>query len=430
MSISSDGIQSNRRKRVSKACDSCRLKKIKCDGQYPCSRCISGNKLCVFTEEQKPKKESLSYPELLESRVDILTKSLLKLVTLAEPHLPFLQKFMEGSNFKHQQQLPSDPDVSSLAATSFPINEIVKYLVSDFDTLSNELDSIGHKGKLISEEIVNLRVSKPSKSHLKKNEPMDEIKFSADAKVGSSTEASGMIELSSKPQKKGTLVSGKSGLDYKPKSKKRQDSSRRRKNSIQQRKDSDKEILSGDERNRQPSTQNPSSHELLNLPPERKRLRSSKTSFEMPSGRSKPITLIPMKDTGILPGSFSSDTVKFHRHYSKEISRNTTLHLDESHIPSTLSNPNNTQNDQNYLPQETFPIHRQQAPIVWPNFESNTHPFLFNPQTGLFNDPTPPQFNYNLENARLFQEYREEGVDGEMPLHFDREDPTLHPFRG
>ena len=41
---STDGI----RKRVCKACDRCRLKKSKCDGSSPCSRCKADNAICVF----------------------------------------------------------------------------------------------------------------------------------------------------------------------------------------------------------------------------------------------------------------------------------------------------------------------------------------------------------------------------------------------
>lgn len=428
MSISSGGIHRNRRTRVSKACDSCRLKKIKCDGQYPCSRCISRNKICVFTEEKKPKKDSLSYSDLLESRVDILTKSLLKLVTLAEPHLPFLQDIIEGSKFKNKQQLPSDSDDTSLAVTSFPINEIVKYLVSDSDVFSNELDSTGHKEKLIPK--VNVKISKPSKSYLKKNEPIDEVKLSVDSKVGSSTEASGITSLSSTTQENSTLVMGKSGMDSKSKSKKAQNSSRKRKKSIKKSSDSKEEILFGDQNKSLPITKKSTSHQLLNLPSDRKGLRSSQRSFEIPSDRSNLISLIPRNETGTLLGFVPSNSAKFHRHYSEEIYRNPILHLGESHIPSTLSNPNNSQNDQNYFPQETFPIYRQQAPMIWPNFENSPHASLFNPQTGLFNGPTPPQFNYNFENATLFQESIDEGIGGETPLHFDREDPTLHPFLG
>ncbi|KAI9738360.1 MAG: hypothetical protein M1834_008861 [Cirrosporium novae-zelandiae] len=49
------------RKRVCKACDRCRLKKSKCDGANPCSRCRTDNAICVFGERKK-------YVEMLEQQ--------------------------------------------------------------------------------------------------------------------------------------------------------------------------------------------------------------------------------------------------------------------------------------------------------------------------------------------------------------------------
>ncbi|KAK9478187.1 hypothetical protein V1514DRAFT_84683 [Lipomyces japonicus] len=70
------------RKRVGKACDSCRIKKSKCDGRKPCSRCIMDDKICTFTERKKAKEKFYSsrYVELLESRIDILQHGMSELV--------------------------------------------------------------------------------------------------------------------------------------------------------------------------------------------------------------------------------------------------------------------------------------------------------------------------------------------------------------
>jgi len=61
-----DGI----RKRVCKACDRCRLKKSKCDGLSPCSRCRTDNAICVFGERKKShdKVYPKGYVEMLEQQ--------------------------------------------------------------------------------------------------------------------------------------------------------------------------------------------------------------------------------------------------------------------------------------------------------------------------------------------------------------------------
>lgn len=49
---SSSGLDSVR-KRVNKACDRCRLKKSKCDGNRPCNRCKADNAICQFGERKR-----------------------------------------------------------------------------------------------------------------------------------------------------------------------------------------------------------------------------------------------------------------------------------------------------------------------------------------------------------------------------------------
>lgn len=58
------------RKRVCKACDRCRLKKSKCDGASPCSRCKADNAICVFGERKKShdKIYPKGYVEMLENQ--------------------------------------------------------------------------------------------------------------------------------------------------------------------------------------------------------------------------------------------------------------------------------------------------------------------------------------------------------------------------
>lgn len=107
-----------RKKRVGKACDSCRIKKTKCDGKKPCNRCTLDNKICVFTEKKKIKDKlhPNGYVELLETRLDLLTKSLEKMVQLSRPHLPFLDELTDEDSEENE---------------AVPINRVVQYLIDN-----------------------------------------------------------------------------------------------------------------------------------------------------------------------------------------------------------------------------------------------------------------------------------------------------------
>jgi len=69
-SSSSSDQGENGRKRVCKACDRCRLKKSKCDGSSPCSRCKIDNAICVFGERKKSQDKVYpkGYVEMLEQQ--------------------------------------------------------------------------------------------------------------------------------------------------------------------------------------------------------------------------------------------------------------------------------------------------------------------------------------------------------------------------
>lgn len=135
----------HKKKRVGKACDSCRIKKTKCDGKKPCSRCIADNKLCAFTEKKKQKEKThpSGYIDLLETRMDLLTKSLEKIVLMAEPHLPFLLDLMARARADHHTQMSQislpELDTSETRDSHYvPINEVVAYLISDLGLLDKE----------------------------------------------------------------------------------------------------------------------------------------------------------------------------------------------------------------------------------------------------------------------------------------------------
>ncbi|KAK4982947.1 Fluconazole resistance protein 1 [Elasticomyces elasticus] len=69
-------LDGNPRKRVCKACDRCRLKKSKCDGSHPCSRCRTDNAICTFGDRKK--SHDRIYPK---GYVEVLEQQQIQLVT-------------------------------------------------------------------------------------------------------------------------------------------------------------------------------------------------------------------------------------------------------------------------------------------------------------------------------------------------------------
>ena len=70
-----------KRRRIARACDMCRKKKIKCDGKMPaCGHCINYKTECIFTQVEKKRNppKGAKYIEGLENRLGRM-ESLLKL---------------------------------------------------------------------------------------------------------------------------------------------------------------------------------------------------------------------------------------------------------------------------------------------------------------------------------------------------------------
>ncbi|KAK9234434.1 hypothetical protein V1525DRAFT_383383 [Lipomyces kononenkoae] len=115
-----DQPEYNMRKRVGKACDSCRIKKAKCDGRKPCSRCIMDDRICTFSERKKSKERvySSSYVDILESRIELLQNC------MAE----FIRRVNRGD------------DISCLLSKSgqVPINRALEELASQVIELQKE----------------------------------------------------------------------------------------------------------------------------------------------------------------------------------------------------------------------------------------------------------------------------------------------------
>lgn len=72
----------SKKRRVSTACDSCRVKKTKCNGLAPCEKCLDENKPCTYTEKKKSvaKTYSAEHMELCKARYNVLMHSFLKVL--------------------------------------------------------------------------------------------------------------------------------------------------------------------------------------------------------------------------------------------------------------------------------------------------------------------------------------------------------------
>ncbi|KAE8200014.1 hypothetical protein CF336_g923 [Tilletia laevis] len=57
------------RKRIYRACEICRRKKIRCDGLKPCKACVRMSESCVFLDDSSKTMYSKKYVESLEERI-------------------------------------------------------------------------------------------------------------------------------------------------------------------------------------------------------------------------------------------------------------------------------------------------------------------------------------------------------------------------
>ncbi|KAM0241454.1 hypothetical protein ACHAP5_007571 [Fusarium lateritium] len=124
---SSQPIQ--KRRRVTRACDECRRKKIKCDGKQPCTHCSVYSYECTYDKPSNRRRNPApQYIEALESRLQRAESLLSKFmpdVDLADPSLdPAIQQEFRNRetarshSSKSRQPPPSQPDPNDAHLTS------------------------------------------------------------------------------------------------------------------------------------------------------------------------------------------------------------------------------------------------------------------------------------------------------------------------
>jgi hypothetical protein len=124
-----------KRRRVTRACDECRRKKIKCDGKQPCTHCSVYSYECTYDKPSNRRRNPApQYIEALEGRLqraETLLRKFMPDVDLADPNLdPAIQqefsnreKQRSGQNGKQRSSQPSssggsDPNPNEAQLTS------------------------------------------------------------------------------------------------------------------------------------------------------------------------------------------------------------------------------------------------------------------------------------------------------------------------
>ncbi|KKA26976.1 hypothetical protein TD95_005385 [Thielaviopsis punctulata] len=115
-----DDSNDPKRRRIARACDMCRKKKIKCDGKLPaCSHCLNYKTDCVFTQVEKKRSppKGAKYIEGLENRLGRM-ESLLRLSGLLDDDdgatdLGALEKKLTEQQNKQKQASQSVPAPSN-----------------------------------------------------------------------------------------------------------------------------------------------------------------------------------------------------------------------------------------------------------------------------------------------------------------------------
>ncbi|KAF7587884.1 hypothetical protein BBP40_006620 [Aspergillus hancockii] len=144
-----DDSNDPKRRRIARACDMCRKKKIKCDGKMPkCSHCINYKTECVFTQVEKKRNppKGAKYIEGLENRLGRM-ESLLRLSGLlseddGKTDLGTLEKrladrSLANGGFHHPMKSPNNRFNGSSSASQSQQNTVSRQSTPRMDTQSS-----------------------------------------------------------------------------------------------------------------------------------------------------------------------------------------------------------------------------------------------------------------------------------------------------
>ncbi|KAF7897477.1 hypothetical protein EAF00_005705 [Botryotinia globosa] len=106
-----------KRRRVTRACDECRRKKIKCDGKQPCTHCTVYSYDCTYDQpsnrRRNPAPQYVESLELRLQRAESIIKACLPHINLNDPNI-------DAASLLHRQVAPTTPSTTSSMPSATP----------------------------------------------------------------------------------------------------------------------------------------------------------------------------------------------------------------------------------------------------------------------------------------------------------------------
>ncbi|KAL7314577.1 hypothetical protein PS15m_006132 [Mucor circinelloides] len=130
-SLRTKSLSGSKRIKISRACDECRKRKVKCDGVQPCGRCRKSNAECVFAKLPPKRGPPKQYMENLENRLQRVEKAL---KSMSNPIKKMFDEQQQSSDCHEEPALsshdtvfysaPYTSDMNFANIDRFTINEI------------------------------------------------------------------------------------------------------------------------------------------------------------------------------------------------------------------------------------------------------------------------------------------------------------------
>ncbi|KAK8172028.1 fungal-specific transcription factor domain-containing protein [Phyllosticta citrichinensis] len=124
-------VPMQKRRRVTRACDECRRKKIKCDGKQPCTHCTVYSYECTYDQPSNRRRNAApQYVEALENRLkraEALLAAILPNVNLDDPAIA--AGLQEGVLPQMQQSQPYTPSENATSVNSAQITPKANNLI-------------------------------------------------------------------------------------------------------------------------------------------------------------------------------------------------------------------------------------------------------------------------------------------------------------